>query len=40
MIKASYLFREICMYYYERILCINRDQGWSEKRGEHVGFEC
>ena len=40
MIKASELFREIGMIYYERILCINRGQGWSGKRGEHVGFEC
>ena len=33
--------REMDMVYYEkRIICINRDLGWSEKRGEHVGFEC
>ncbi len=24
----------------KRIICINRDLGWSEKGGEHVGFEC
>ena len=36
----SFYFRVKNMFYYERILCINRDQGWSEKRGEHVGFEC
>lgn len=32
--------RVICTSFYERIICVNRDLGWSEKRGEHVGFEC
>ena len=37
----SFYFRVRNMLYYEkRIICINRDLGWSEKRGEHVGFEC
>ena len=34
------LIREMYIVYYEkRIICINRDLGWSEKKGEHVGFE-
>ena len=37
----SFYFRVMYIGYYEkRIICINRDLGWSEKGGEHVGFEC
>ena len=41
LVGFSFYFRVIYIRYYEkRIICINRDLGWSEKGGEHVGFEC